>query len=159
MDAIMILIWVVGAGVLVLMWLMFKEVFNDLFIIIKKDSGILLAKGKAKNGIVSIGQHEYPVVSEAAHSDRGRFFWRKIFVFDEGSTKPRRLDVGEDNWLDSSSVKKMINTEFINGVVTSMMGLLNSKKIMSLLFMVAAVSFINMAAAVVMLAIQLKLFG
>ena len=159
MSILMIVLWIMLAILIsILIWVLY-EINAPLLIIIQKELGLKLIRKRPKGDKFIIDGKAYVMDNKGAHPERGFFFWRTIFVYDEGSPSPRLLTYKKNEYIDGGSLKKLIDKDYINGVVTSMMGLLDSKKILLYLTIVVVLSAINVLVVAVILAKTLGLIG
>ena len=142
-------------GMLVLLlalvgWFIY-DLIAPLVIIIQKGLGLKMIRQRPKGGKWEIDGNIYVLDTKGAMPDRGLFFFRSIYCFDEGCPKGRLLTFKGTKDLDGNSLKRLIDKDYINGVVTSMMGLLDSKKVMFYLLILVAISVINLMVVGVVL--------
>ena len=150
-DVLSIVLYGLTAILLVVLGFFVYDLTAPLLIIVQKGLGLKVMKARPKDGKWNIDGNLYVQDSTCAHPDRGWFFWRSIYVFDEGSPTGRRLEYKKNEWLDGASLKKLIDKEYIQGVITSMLGLLDGKKVMFYLLIVMVLSVINVLVVAVIL--------
>ena len=150
-DILSIVLYGLTAILLVVLGFFIYDLTSPLLIIVQKGLGLKVTKGRPKDGKWTIDGNLYVQDNSCAHPDRGWFFWRSIYVFDEGCPTGRKILFKKNEWLDGASLKKLIDKEYISGVITSMLGLLDGKKVMFYLLIVMVLSVINVLVVAVIL--------
>jgi len=104
-----------GILAIVILWTIYEMIgilLKDRIIIVNKDGSLSFynKKLKGKNRI-EIEKKTYPLDSKAVHTIKGLFFWKKVYIFDEGSVMPRKILFKKDVWADAGTITKIINDE------------------------------------------------
>lgn len=151
-KVLIVMAWLLGAAILWMVWEIIKFLFKPLVIIVTRDNGLRLVRKSSKDGMFDIGDGVYPEDADAVIPDKGKLFWRRIFVFDEGSAKPRIIQHRKDVWLSNKAIKKVINDEHIKAMSSKIL----EDKDKAMIYLAAICSVVNLCLAIF---IALKTLG
>jgi len=153
---IITLLTLIGCMLLYIIYEAISMLLKDRIIMVNKDNSISIyskfLRGKSK---IEIAGGTYPLDSRAIITTKGKMFWKKNYLFNENSTKPRILTYQKDNWLDAGSITKIINDEHIKTM--SQKAIEPGTKIM--IYLGAVSGFMAMIASGVLLAKELGLIA
>ena len=107
----------IGVNVLLIMYLVYQIILwlmKDRVILVNKDNSLSFYTVNTKNKtFIVIDKKTYPLDSEAVHTTKGKLFWKKTYVFNENSSKPRKLTYIKDVQLSAESITKVMNDDAI----------------------------------------------
>jgi hypothetical protein len=87
---------------------------SDWLVFVNKDQSInieqrIVSKEERISGQLKKGKHTYLLEPQGVHTTKSFPQWKKIYVFDEGSPLPRKVEYKKDAWFSTETVQKILN--------------------------------------------------
>lgn len=87
---------------------------SDTLIFVNKDGTIsitsrVIKKDERIAGKIEKGKHTYLLESTAVTNSKTFPQWRKIYIYDEGISLPRKIEYRKDTWFSTETITKILN--------------------------------------------------
>jgi hypothetical protein len=113
-----IILWIMIVFFLVIMgvciYFLQEWLRSDTIMIVNKDGSIriktrIITKDERIAGQIKDGKHTYILEPMGVHTSKSFPQWKKIYVFDEGISMPRKIEYRKDAWFSTETIQKILN--------------------------------------------------
>ena len=112
------LLWImIGMIGSIMLWALYelqKWLRSDTLIFVNKDGTVDIKSRVIKSseriaGKIEKGKHTYLIETEGVMNTKLFPYWRKIYMWDEGQSVPRKILYRKDMWFGTETITKILN--------------------------------------------------
>ena len=164
MSIITIILWIAGVFFFSMMgiciYFLQQWLRSDTIIFVNKDGTIdiktrIIKKDERVKGYIQKGKFTYALEPTGIHNTKSFPNWKKIYIWDEGISMPRKVEYRKDFWFSPETITKILNDTRIKMLTKEPID--PATKIFILLGAIAGI--LAAIASIINLAISLGIIG